>query len=248
MINTLYINISINRYIDISIYRYIDLSIYRYIDLSIHRFIDISIYRYVDLSIYRFIDILIYRYIDLSIFTYIYILVWTCRFKSTELRETEVLQAGLSTDRIWSFVEVICRLAGPGLGGRVDLNRQSFVDQTTFVRGNILKTLMFGGEIHSRRRSMRPSLSCKVDCWMHVCSHVLVFFSNFWGPFCRAWGAFGVLLAPRGAQADPGHHFFALFSTFGQLLDRFASPRGAKWTSRNAKATPGPKARLPNFQ
>ena len=56
-----------------------------------------------------------------------YILVWTCRFKSTDPRETEVLQAGLSTDRIWSFVEVICRLAGPGLGGRVDLNRQSFV-------------------------------------------------------------------------------------------------------------------------
>ena len=98
------------------------------------------------------------------------------------------------------------------------------------------KTLIFGCEIRSRRRSMRPSLSCKVDCWMHVFSHVLVVFSSFWGPFCRAWGAFGVLWAPRGAQADSGPHFVALFSTFGQLLDRFASPRGAKWTPRNAKA------------
>ena len=167
-----------------------------------------------------------------------YVLVWTCRFKSTELRETEVLQAGLSTNRIWSFVEVICRLAGPGLGGRVDLNRQSFVDQTTFVRGNILKTLIFGGAIRSRRRSMRPSLSCKVDCWMRVFSHVLVDFSSLWGQFCRAWGASGVLLAPRGAQADSGPHFVALFATFGQLLvDHFASPRGAKWTPRSAKAT-----------
>ena len=172
---------------------------------------------------------------------YIYILVWTCRFKSTELRETEVLQAGLSTDRIWSFVEVICRLAGPGLGGRVDLNRQSFVDQTTFVRGNILKTLMFGGEIHSRRRSMRPSLSCKVDCWMHVFSHVLVDFSSLWGQFCRAWGASGVLLAPRGAQADSGPHFFALLSTFGRLCQpkgRQMDPKERKGDQNGAQSAP----------
>ena len=136
--------------------------------------------------------------------------MWTCRFKSTELRETEVLQAGLSTDRIWSFVEVICRLAGPGLGGRVDLKRQSFVRLKS--RKPVYPPIGSGlCEIRSRRRSMRPSLSCKVDCWMHVFSDVLVYFSSFWGPFCRAWGAFGVLLAPRGAQGDSGPPFFALF-------------------------------------
>ena len=109
------------------------------------------------------------------------------------------------------------------------------MDQATFVRGNILKTLIFGGEIRSRRRSMRPSLSCKVDCWMHVFSDVLVDFSSLWGQFRRAWGASGVLLVPRGAQADSGPHFFALLSTSGQLLDRFASPRGATGTPRNAR-------------
>ena len=133
--------------------------------------------------------------------------MWTCRFKSTELRETEVLQAGLSTDRIVSFVKVICRLAGPGLGGRVDWNRQSFV------------------RLKSRKTdSTRPSLSCRVDwgmcvfvtflCISHACG------VDFVGPGAPL-ASFWVLGAPKPIRD-------LIFSFFFRGLDKFRAALGAQ--------------------
>ena len=61
--------------------------------------------------------------------------------------------------------------------------------------------------------------------------------SSFWGLFWRAWGPFGVLLAPRGAQDDSGLHFFvfrSLFFVFYTALGTQGAPKGAP---RTAKAT-----------
>ena len=90
---------------------------------------------------------------------------------------------------------------------------------------------LFFCKSRARRRSIHPTLSCKVDCWMYVVFYYFRSFSSFWGLFWRAWGAFGVLLAPRGAQGDAGLRFFALFSTFGPLWEpkgRQKEPQGAQ--------------------
>ena len=64
-----------------------------------------------------------------------------------------------------------------------------------------------------------------------------------------SWGAFGVLLAPRGAHSDSGPNFFARFPTFGALRrpkGRQKEPQGAQrrptscpeWSPRAPKAFP----------
>ena len=64
-----------------------------------------------------------------------------------------------------------------------------------------------------------------------------------------SWGAFGVLLAPRGAHSDSGPHFFGRFPTFGALRrpkGRQKEPQGAQrrptscpeWSPRAPKALP----------
>ena len=64
-----------------------------------------------------------------------------------------------------------------------------------------------------------------------------------------SWGAFGVLLAPRGAHSDSGPHFFGRFPTFGALRRPKGcqkEPQGAQrrptscpeWSPRAPKALP----------
>ena len=60
-----------------------------------------------------------------------------------------------------------------------------------------------------------------------------------------SWGAFGVLLAPRGAHNDSGPHFFGRFPTFGALRrpkGRQKEPQGAqrrpKWYPKLSRRVP----------
>jgi len=161
------------------------------------------------------------------------ILVWTCRFKSTELRETEVLQAGLSTDWIRLFVEVIRRLAGPGLGGRVDSNRQSFVRLK--LRKPVYPLTASGlCENCLRRRSMHPSLSCKVDRVMHVFWHLVVYFSSFGVDFLwpeAPLGSFWFLRAPRPIQDLILALFFPRSAKATKMVPK-VFPKGSKGDSK----------------
>ena len=97
---------------------------------------------------------------------------------------------------------------------------------------------LFFCKSRARRRSIHPILSCKVDCWMYVCSYYFKSFSSFWGLFWRAWGAFGVLLAPRGVQGDSRPPFFSLFPTFGALGDAKGHPREPKRVQKSPKRRP----------
>ena len=87
--------------------------------------------------------------------------------------------------------------------------------------------------------------SVKLALRRPIFSLFLIYFSSFWGPFWRSWGAFGALLVPRGAQGDSGPHFFALFSTFGALWAPRKRQKEAQGAQRRPKWCPKWSRRVP---
>ena len=110
---------------------------------------------------------------------HICVLVWACRFKSTELCETEVLQAGLSTDRILSFVKIICRLAGPGC---------------VFLSRCCVFLKLLGSILWGLGRLWRPFGSS---------GRLSRFGTSFFHSFFDFWTNFGPPWQPKQRQMDP---------------------------------------------